>query len=305
MLRLGEKVILEKNKMQLFTSKRPHFEHLRKKWTAKHKDLTDSLLDKHLKNVALGSISGLMLLNAPGAPLATHNVLTSEANIEGEEDKNALLAAELKTQVPEEVRALTKEEEATIADVISNRTGIKVAPELQGKRLNRSYGMIGGEQHLYRYPGDSLQAHARNAQDWAMYGSSGIAPGLGAWGHFAPSKSEFSYEDEMRERYYLAVQTFLSPGFAERVGEYRDFYKFRKMLVINPKTGQAVVAVIGDAGPAAWTGKHLGGSPEVMHEVGLAKGPRKGPVLYFFIDDPEDKVPLGPVKLNSNLLAVN
>ena len=108
----------------------------------------------------------------------------------------------------------------------------------------------------------------------------------------------------MRERYYLAVQTFLSPGFAERVGEYRDFYRFRKMLVVNPKTGQAVVAVIGDAGPAAWTGKHLGGSPEVMHFVGLAKGPRKGAVLYFFIDDPDDKIPLGPVKATGKNLAL-
>ena len=129
-----------------------------------------------------------------------------------------------------------------------------------------------------------------------MFGPAGIAPGLGAWGYFTPSKQAFTKEDEMRERYYLAVQTFLSPGFSERVREYRDFYKFRKMLVVNPKTGQAVVAVIGDAGPAQWTGKHLGGSPEVMHELGLAKGSRKGPVLYFFVDDPENKIPLGPVK---------
>ena len=42
--------------------------------------------------------------------------------------------------------------------------------------------------------------------------------------------------------------------------------------------------------------KHLGGSPEVMQELGLAGGPRKGAVLYFFIDDPEDKIPLGPFK---------
>ena len=78
-----------------------------------------------------------------------------------------------------------------------------------------------------------------------------------------------------------------------------DFFKFRKMLVINPKTGQAVVAVIGDAGPAEWTGKHLGGSPEVMDALGLASGPRKGLVIYFFIDDPKNEVPLGPVKVRN------
>ena len=128
-----------------------------------------------------------------------------------------------------------------------------------------------------------------------MYGGSGIAPGLGAWGYFVPSEAQFSNKDKLRERYYIAVQTFLAPGFAENVGKYRDFFKFRKMLLVNPKTGQAVVTVVGDAGPAEWTGKHLGGSPEVMHFVGYAKGPRKGPVLYFFIDDPKDEVPLGPI----------
>ncbi len=143
--------------------------------------------------------------------------------------------------------------------------------------------------------------HADNATDWAMYGSAGIAPGLGAWGYFVPSESQFSRKDKERERYYLAVQTFLAPGFAENVAKYRDFFKFRKMLVVNPKTGQAVVAVVGDAGPADWTGKHLGGSPEVMHFLGLAGGPRKGPVLYFFVDDPEDKIPLGPVKIENKV----
>ena len=91
----------------------------------------------------------------------------------------------------------------------------------------------------------------------------------------------------------------MTPGFAENFVKYRDFFKFRKMLVVNPKTGQAVVAVIGDAGPAEWTGKHLGGSPEVMDALGLADGPRKGPVLYFFIDDPKNEVRLGPVNVRS------
>ena len=68
------------------------------------------------------------------------------------------------------------------------------------------------------------------------------------------------------------------------------------MLIVNTKTGQAVVGDIADAGPAVWTGKHLGGSPEVMYHLGFAKGSRKGPVLYFFIDDVDNKVALGPLK---------
>lgn len=284
----------------LFKSKKPQYEYLRKKWTNKHNHITQNLFDKHLKNIAATSLGSLMLFSSPMFPQVTPLLLGKNINITGTDNKNALLSAELLDKIPKEPRKLTSIEEDEISKIIQKDLNVKAYGELQGKRLNRSYGVIGGEQHLYRYPGDNLPAHAKTTQDWAMFGSSGIAPGLGAWGYFSPSKAEFTQRDEERERYYLAVQTFLAPGFAENVKDYRDFFKFRKMLVINPKTGQAVVAVIGDAGPAEWTGKHLGGSPEVMHELGLAAGPRKGPVLYFFVDDPEDKIPLGPVIVNED-----
>ena len=285
--------------MKFFTSKKPHYEFLRKKWISRHKEVSDNLVDKHLRHVALSGLGGLMLLTTPtlGIPhQLNQSHIGTLADVQKSTSGNAILMAELSDKLPSDVRNLTREEEKTVVDSIYKDLGVKVVAEMDNKRLNRTYGVIGGEQHLYRYPGDSLEAHSKDAADWAMFGPAGIAPGLGAWGYFTPSKQAFTKEDEMRERYYLAVETFLSPGFSERVREYRDFYKFRKMLVVNPKTGQAVVAVIGDAGPAQWTGKHLGGSPEVMHELGLAKGSRKGPVLYFFVDDPENKIPLGPVK---------
>lgn len=284
-----------------FLSKKPHYEHLRKKWLGRHKAAAEKLLETHgssLRHLAAGGLSGLMLLNTSGmtGALPAHN-LTQEEGVTKAEDKNVLLAQALKNVVPLEVKKLDNLEEDKITHLLSEKFGFKLRAEMEGIRLNRSYGMIGGEQHLYRYPGDNVQKHADNAADWAMYGPAGIAPGLGAWGYFARSEAEFSAKDKERERYYLAVPTFLAPGFAEDFGRYRDFFKFRKMLVVNPKTGQSVVAVVGDAGPAEWTGKHLGGSPEVMHYLGLATGPRKGAVLYFFIDDPNDQIPLGPIEM--------
>ena len=64
-------------------------------------------------------------------------------------------------------------------------------------------------------------------------------------------------------------------------------------MVVNTKNGNAVVADIADAGPAAFTGKHFGGSPEVMEYLGGLG--IKGVVLLFFIDDPENTIKLGPV----------
>jgi len=62
--------------------------------------------------------------------------------------------------------------------------------------------------------------------------------------------------------------------------------------------GNVVIADIADSGPAAWTGKHFGGSPEVMDYLGGSRY-KKGPVVVFFVDDPKNEVPLGPVEYNS------
>lgn len=295
-----------------FKSKRPHYEHLRKKWVGRHRVIRNKLWSKHkgsldwlTKNIsprhlALGSLGGLLLLTGhqPQA-LPIPELAQSRDDILKGYDQNVLLAQQLSDDVPDQIRPLDPDEETAIIAILNKNFGFKLTAQLDNIRLNRNYGLIGGEQHLYRYPGDNLYAHADSTLDWAKYGSAGIAPGLGAWGYFAPSKQEFNNLIKLREKYYLAIQTFLVPGYAENVGKLRDFFKFRKLLVVNPTTGQAVVAVIGDAGPAEWTGKHLGGSPEVIDALGLAQGPRKGPVLYFFIDDPNDQVPLGPVKVKS------
>lgn len=288
--------------MTNFTSKKPHFEYLRKKWTSRHKTAQDNFWDKHkaaLKHLAVGSLGGLILLSPPKADLSSSTLLASSETALKDYDKNVLLAKVLSDKIPSEVRPLQPAEEKDITDILSIQFGLNISAEINSIRLNRSYGLIGGEQHLYRYPGDNLYAHAENTVDWAKYGDAGIAPGLGAWGYFTPSKEQFSERDKQREKYYIAVQTFLAPGFSENFAKYRDFFKYRKMLVINPKTGQAVVCDIADAGPAEFTGKHLGGSPEVMDGLGLAGGPRKGPVLYFFIDDPNDTIPLGPILVRS------
>ena len=168
---------------------------------------------------------------------------------------------------------------------------------MDGKRLNTTYGIIGQEQHLARFPGDNMFSHFDKPSEADKYWSYGMAPGLGAWRYFTNESGTLTQKDIDREKYYIAVQTFLSPGFDSNSKEYTDFFKYRKMLVVNPQNGNAVVADIADAGPSPWTGKQLGGSPEVMSYLERFDGAQKGAVLYFFIDDPNDTIPLGPVNL--------
>ena len=284
----------------------PVYHKLRDKWIAKHKELQGALWAKHgdvindfvnnTRNFAIGSVSALMLLSSPAAALLPPSNALAIQEQKLPVDKKVFTISDLSNVLPEEVRPLTSDEESSAAAIMTRDYGIPVTAELNGIRLNRSYGYIGAEQHLARYPGDTMESHFANSEDSQKYYSSGMAPGLGAWGYFAPSAFQMTEQDNLREKYYIATQTFLAPGFAEHTREYITFFKYRKMLVVNPQNGKAMVVVIGDAGPAQWTGKSLGGSPEVMKYLERVDGRARGAVLYFFIDDPEDKIPLGPVE---------
>lgn len=283
-----------------------HFEDLKQKWTLKHQTLQKRLWSNHgkilqdfahkTKNFALGSVAGIVLLSSPGASMSSTLPHVVKEKPFKDLDKTSTFLLELNQNVPEDVRPLTPDEEQKVGEVLSKNFGIHVSAQLDGKRLNRSYGYIGQEQHLARFPGDGMDSHLNSEEDYSKYGPYGMAPGLGAWGYFARSGSQMTELDNQREKYYIAVQTFLAPGYVDNVKDMNGFFKYRKMLVVNPQNGRAVIADIADAGPSEWTGKSLGGSPEVMHYLERVDGAAKGGVLYFFIDDPNDTIPLGPVQ---------
>ncbi len=194
----------------------------------------------------------------------------------------------LQELIPHTPAKLTGETATKVEDLIYKNMNIPVKVELEGQSLNHTVGYTGFEQHLYRYPGDTLAEHDEIQE-------AGIAPGLGAFGYFVKDAQDFSTKTYMQEKYYCVVQTLYLSNWNTDYRQLKDFYAFRKMLVVNPVNGNAVVCVIGDAGPAEWTGKQFGASPETMQALDLNKGPRKGLILMMFVDDPDNKIPLGPV----------
>ncbi len=295
------------------TQIRPDFEYLKQKWNERHTEIIESFQEKHResldwlsfnsKQFMLGSMAGLVMLSHPAvSPIYAERLLpspptnsTDTAQVSQHSPRTqASLISDLAPLLPPSAESLSTEQEVQIAQKLTDYFNMSVSAVLQGKRLNRSYGIIGAEQHLMRYPGDTMETHFSSEEE-SKFWSSGMAPGRGAWGYFADSADTMTQKDIEREKYYIAVQSFLAPGWNENVNELYAFFKYRKMLVVNPENGKAIVVVIGDAGPAEWTGKHLGGSPEVMMHLERQDGGARGPVLYYFIDDPEDKIPLGPV----------
>lgn len=222
--------------------------------------------------------------------------------------KATILRKSLYELLPDNIRPLNEQEEKYIEKVVSETTGIKVKATLEGEHLNTTYGKIGAEQHLRRYPGDVNANHIPGegeygADDPADILKEGMAPGLGAWGYFANSKEALTDDLIETEKWYSVAQTLYLPDWNTRQPYLKNWYKYRKLMIINTDNGKAVITSLADSGPAAFTGKSFGGSPEVMDYLG---GPRykKGPVLMLFVDDPDNKIPLGPVEYNDVALSL-
>ena len=242
-----------------------------------------------------GALTGTLLLSPPAQirALPTPNELIQKIKLADTTNyvpPQENLVSSLADVLPEKPRSLSRDQEKLLERVFDDVLGVKTKATLEGEHLNTTYGLIGAEQHLKLYSGDTMANHK-------PYLKEGMAPGRGAWGYFAPSKEKLAPDLEETERWYAVVQTLYLPDWSRRQPYLRNWYKYRKVLIVNTNNGNAVVAAIADSGPAAWTGKQFGGSPEVMEYLGGPKY-KKGPVLVFFVDDPENRVPLGPVEYN-------
>jgi hypothetical protein len=241
-----------------------------------------------------GALAGALLLSTPSnlTLLPSPIDLVTELN-DGQKSENndqqKFVTDAINSVLPTRPRPLSNNEEKYVEFLFRDTVGIKIKANLEGEHLNTTYGYIGYEQHLKRFPGDVLENHGEE-----IYTRAGIAPGLGAFGYFAKSKAELTPDLIEKEKWYAVVQTLYLPDWNRRSRFLKEWYRHRKVLIVNTVNGNAVVAAIADSGPAAWTGKQFGGSPEVMDHLGGLKY-RKGSVLLFFVDDPENKVALGPV----------
>lgn len=244
------------------------------------------------KLLAAGAATGTLFLSAgPSLPLQAALPSASTSSAISPFDLHSQLKDRLQSSLPPQVSPLTSDQEGQVSAHLHQVFGLHASAELEGNRLNRSYGLIGAEQHLPRFPGDTIGQHDQFLR-------SGITPGLGSWRYFAPSKDQLTPDLILKEKYYVAVQTLYLPDWTTRLPYLRDWYKYRKVVVVNPQNGKVIIGDVADSGPAAWTGKHFGGSPEIMAYLKLNVGKQKGPVILFFVDDPEDKVPLGPLEYN-------
>jgi hypothetical protein len=299
--KISSEFLRNKLKLKSFEAKRSLFEkypHVKKFFSDRGVDL-GKIREHSAKIITTSALAGTLLFAPPSLiknvpPIA--KVVKSLSDLDNSQpgiSQQETLLSSLQQVLPQKIGPLDVTQEKTLEQVFSQTVGINAKATLEGEHLNTTYGYIGAEQHLARYPGDNMSVHPKVPQL-----DEGMAPGLGAWGYFAYSKTTLTPQLADDEKWYAVVQTLYLPDWAKRQPYLINWYKYRKVLIVNTVNGNAVVADIADSGPAAWTGKQFGGSPEVMNYLGGPKY-KKGPVVLFFVDDPKNQVPLGPVEYNN------
>lgn len=248
------------------------------KWL-KENGLALSQIRQHSARLLTGvTLSGVLLLSSPQLTVIGNTPQTT---------KTVTLSQYLSILGQISSTPLTADIESQIISDMSTHYGVSAAFELDRQRIPTNAGIMGLEQHLLRFPGDSLSEHK-------AFIEAGMAPRRGAFGYFSEA-GKSQEQIEVEERYYIVFPTFLINNWDRDWFKLKDWYKFRKFVVLNPKSGRAVIAVLGDSGPAPWTGKQFGGSPEVMASLGFLPQETKGQVIVLFLDDPGNTVPLGPL----------
>jgi len=259
---------------------------------ARHRQINvEDIVSKGARTLAATFATGAVLLSS-GAAQISHAPENKETRRDVSEG-NILAFLNAKKDTSDKVKKILNStrasDEKAVTEKLSSELNIKIVPELDGIRLNKTSGIIGYESHLTRYPGDNILTHFETSGDYQKFSHASMAGGPGAWGYIAPSRQALTEKDIEMERYYLVAQTWLSPNWGSPAT--KQWFRGRKMIVINPQNGQAVVGVLEDAGPDIHTGRAFGGSPEVMEDLGFSGGGSN--VLMYFVDDPTDQVPLG------------
>jgi|GEM_PF-2076876 hypothetical protein len=270
-----------------------HAQHIRKTLEQHHTGVVDQFYKKHAQTLRFAkdhslALAGAVILTAAALGASHAHAFDQTRQKQQQETSSLQSFMELLTSLMASRQTLNSAEEQVVADALSKKFGLKLQVSLDGNRLNEIFGYVGKEQHLRRWPGDSLAGHDLP--------SAGMAPLQGAFKDFASMD---------QEKYYVAVQLHELPNWNRDWSTLKPWYKYRKVFVFNPVNQKGIVAVIGDAGPAKFTGKTFGGSPEVMDYLQMKDGSQKGKAVLLFVDDKQNKIALGPIESTANYLAGN
>lgn len=160
---------------------------------------------------------------------------------------------------------------------ISELTGIEITAELDGYQLPYQMGIIKSLPHIKRHPTDSLEAHTHVLE-----------------AGFSIKRNSYGWSYETPEEYSLSLPLHTFPILPDQRLSAKKWYKFRKMLVINPIERKAVIAAVTDTQFSPVQKYQFGGSPELIRDLHAWSPNTLGHVLIFFLAK-TNTYPYGPV----------
>lgn len=155
-------------------------------------------------------------------------------------------------------------------------------------RLPAYSGKTAREQHLWLTSNESA-AHHYAVSGTPVDCQNGMAGGYGAFG-----RSTLGYE-----RYYVNMRWLYATWYEDSGGNTRtkdidpilkSWHRHKKLIVINPATNKSVVVSIEEAGPAIWTDRVSGLSPEAMKVIGAVTN---NSLKYYWAGS--QSLPTGPI----------
>lgn len=184
---------------------------------------------------------------------------------------------------------LDQQSELYLEQQLSDIVGFEVTNELENQRMLYTTGKVKALPHLKRHPQDVASAHTK-------YTYAGMQEKRSSFGWFMDQGTVTDTLSQV-EKYYMSLQLYYLPQWQQDHKQLKTWYKHRKLLVINPYDQLAVVCAVGSIGPSIPFKYQFGASPETILEGKLWSREARGRALVLFVDDPTNKVPLGPVSL--------
>ncbi|MDO8472094.1 MAG: hypothetical protein Q7S64_03050 [bacterium] len=177
----------------------------------------------------------------------------------------------------------------------------------EGYNIPIDRGKTAKEQHLYLNKAEADLGRTNAGADKHYADSStptasrnGMAGGYGAFG------SEASPASIDQERYYITMRWNYCEWYEDsgnldsfgRTGTYcrnlnstaKSWHRHKRVIVTNPSNGKQVVVSVEESGPAIWTGRVSGLSPEAMDAVGAVTNTE---LYYYWAGD--QNISLGPL----------
>ncbi len=276
-----------------------YLEKAKSEFISDNSELTSWISDRNFKVESISALTQVERQNS------THSSVDSNLlqQLDTSKNKNAQLATSISqeeyTSIIDKMiqllhlppGQLEEDSELYLEQQLSDILGFDIVATLDSQKLLYSTGIMQAESHLKRSPTDTLQKHEDLPE-------ADLNKNRSKFGWFSNSQ-ELTNDIVAAEKYYISVPLYFYPEWNQNSKVLKNWYKFKKIVVVNPAEQIAVVGVIGNIGPNILGRKQFGGSPELIREGKIWSPRSAGRVLVMFVDDPENAVSLGAHKLDS------